>query len=88
MGFSLVILGVILLGGALGFLAAVSFGSKHEDRAGRYRAWRDQSQTGPLGRAARSVMGVTISDTRTVPGPRRESGAPAGPVPEEAVPRR
>lgn len=63
--FILSFLGVALLGLAVGFLVAVSLGSKRADHPSGYRSWRDRSHSGPLERTARSIMGVTIRDNST-----------------------
>ncbi|QVQ51432.1 hypothetical protein J4H86_21925 [Spiractinospora alimapuensis] len=56
----LILLGLVFLGVALGFVVAVSLGIRGEDRTGRYRSLRNRERLGPLARVGRRLVGLSI----------------------------
>lgn len=71
MAILLVLMGLVLLGAALGFVAAVSLGMRREDETGEYRSLRNGARLNPLAKAGRRMVGLSIR-----PDPIREESEP------------
>ena len=65
------LVGIVLLGLALGFFLAVSIGIRRRDSRGTYRSLRDDETSTPLSRTGNLVVGLRF------PGGARPADAPS-----------
>lgn len=72
-----ILLGLLLLGLSAGFLLAISFGIRRQDRRGSYRSLRDKDDESALSRTGSRVVGLHFSNDSSDSASRGRAPTPA-----------